>query len=104
MSVIIGGSMGVFIGVTLFALVSATTVNDLKNKVKKYKKLYRDEKFKVTQRDILMEDCQKQIEILLICALEDKRKMQDLENNIELLIYNVPELKNELVDNIESDN
>lgn len=101
MSVIIGGLMGVFIGITLFALVSANTVQKYQGRIEHYKKKYHDEQDKVRQRDILIRDYQEENYILLICAKEDKEKMLDLENNIELLANNVPQIK-ELVDDNEN--
>ena len=103
MSVIIGGLMGVFIGITLFALVSANTVQKYQSRINHYKKKYHDEQEKVTQRDILIKDYQEENYILLLCAKEDKEKMLDLENNIELLANNMPQIK-ELVDEDQLNN
>lgn len=104
MSVILGAMMGVFIGVSLFALVSVTKIDEMKDKAYEYKKKYLAEKFKVQQRDILIKDNQEEIKILLMNAKEQRAKNKDLENNIELLAYNIPEIKEELVADYQSQN
>lgn len=104
MSVILGALMGIFLGVTLFALVSATRIEELEHKAYSYKRKYQDERFKVIQRDSLIKDYQEEIGILLMNAKEQRTKQKDLENNIELLSYNIPELKKELVEDSESNN
>ena len=104
MSVILGAIAGVFLGISLYALVAVTKINDLEDKAYYYKKKYKDEKFKVQQRDILIKDYQKDQVILLENAKEQRARQKDLENNIELLAYNIPEIKKELVTDSESDN
>lgn len=104
MSVILGALMGVFIGITFFALVSVNRINTLESKSCYYKQKYLDEKFKRQQRDILIKDYQEESEILLMNAKELRTKNKDLENNIEILANNVPELKEELVADYQSQN
>ena len=98
-SVILGGIIGVFIGITLFALISANRINELEQINYEIKKELVDTKFKVEQRDLLIKDYQDEHEILITTALEDKHRMEDLENNIELLRNNIPEIKELVVDN-----
>lgn len=104
MSVILGALMGVFIGITFFALVSVNKINTLESKSRYYKQKYLDEKFKRQQRDILIKDYQEESEILLMNAKEYRAKIKNLENNLEICAFNVPELKKELVTDSESDN
>ena len=101
MSVILGAMMGVFIGVSAFALVAVEKIKEAKDNTSKYKRKYLDEKFKVQQRNILIKDYQV---ILLKNAQEDRAKIKNLENNLEICAFNVPELKKELVNDDQSNN
>lgn len=60
--------------------------------------------FKKNQRDELIKKYQKDQVILLENAKEQRAKQKDLENNIELLSYNIPEIKKELVTDDQSNN
>ncbi len=61
-------------------------------------------KSKIQNRDELIAQNQKEIETLLDNSKELRAKIVDLENNIELLTYNVPELNKELVSEHQSQN
>lgn len=104
MSIILGAIVGALIGISLFATVSVSQINESESNVFYYKKKFLDEKFKVQQRDILIRDYQKDQVILLENAKEDRAKIKNLENNLEICAYNVPELKKELVDDDQSNN
>ncbi len=104
MSVILGAMMGVFIGVSAFALVAVEKIKEAKDNTSKYKRKYLDEKFKVQQRNILIKDYQDDQVILLKNAQEDRAKIKNLENNLEICAFNVPELKKELVNDDQSNN
>lgn len=103
MSVILGGIVGVLIGISLFAVVSATEINKMQDESYEYKKKYLAEKFKVQQRDILIRDYQKDQVILLENAKEDRAKIKNLENNLSVLQQSIPQIK-ELVDDDQSNN
>ena len=103
MSVILGAIAGVFIGISLFALVSVVKINDLEDEMWNCKKKYIDEKFKVQQRDVLIKDYQKDQVILLENAKEDRATIKNLERNLEVLKNSIPEIK-ELVDDDQSNN
>lgn len=90
MSVIIGGLMGVFIGVTLFSLVAREKINEEKHK-------YSNEKLKVNQRDVLIHDYQKENEILLMNASEYKQNQKEFLDNMRMVLYsNVQTYKKKL--------
>lgn len=74
MSVILGAIMGTFIGLSLYALVAVTKINELEDKAFYYKKKFMDERFKVQQRDCLIRDYQKDQVILLENAKEQRDK------------------------------
>lgn len=61
-------------------------------------------KSKIQNRDELIAQNQKEIETLLDNSKELRAKIVDLENNIELLTYNIPELNKELVSEHQSQN
>ena len=87
MSVILGGLMGVFIGVTLFSLVA--------------KHKYSNERLKVKQRDILIKDYQKESEILLMNASEYRQDKKEFIDNITKVLYSNVQNEKQKTDKIK---
>ncbi|MBQ9658927.1 MAG: hypothetical protein IJV31_09235 [Clostridia bacterium] len=73
----------------MFRIIDKLVSNTLKNTINNLQDDLNEEKRKVEERN-------KMIKYLLQLSDENKSKMQDLENNIEILNYNL-NIKNELV-------
>lgn len=80
MSVILGATMGVFIGVSLYALVAVDQINSYKHK-------YQNEKLKVNQRDRLIYDIKKEQETLLLNAKKCRQSKRDFICKTESILY-----------------
>lgn len=72
-------------------------VKTLKNIINDLEKENTDLKSKIEQRDLMLQDYQKEHEILLNNSAEYRAKITDLENNIEFLYNNLTPKKKELV-------
>lgn len=72
-------------------------VKTLKNIINDLEKENTDLKSKIEQRDLILQDYQKEHEILLNNSAEYRAKITDLENNIEFLYNNLTPKKKELV-------
>ena len=94
MSVILGGLMGVFIGVTLFSLVAREKINQEKHK-------YSNERLRVKQRDILIKDYQKESEILLMNASEYRQNKKEFIDNITKVLYSNVQNEKQKTDKIK---
>lgn len=65
-------------------------IKELNGLVRASRKSLAEAELKVTERNKLLKDMQKEIKKL-------KSRITDLENNVELLVYNLPPKKRELV-------
>lgn len=72
-------------------------IETLKKTINNLEKEKTDLKLKVEQRDLMLKDYQEEHEILLNNSAELRGKIEDLENNIELLTNNLSEENKELV-------
>lgn len=99
------------IGLALGAIIMNLAVEEERRINKKLMKTINNlesdldnEILKVGQKDLLIKDYQYENVILLQNSAELRTKIKDLENNIELLTYNIPELNKELVSEHQSQN
>lgn len=72
-------------------------VKTLKNIINDLENENTNLKLKIEQRDLMLQDYQKEHEILLNNSAEYRAKITDLENNIEFLYNNLTPKKKELV-------
>ena len=72
-------------------------IETLKKTINNLEKEKTDLELKVEQRDLMLKDYQEEHEILLNNSAELRGKIEDLENNIELLTNNLSEENKELV-------
>lgn len=79
-------------------------IETLKKTINNLEKEITDLKLKVEQRDLVLKDYQEEHEILLNNSAELRGKIEDLENNIELLTNNLSEENKALVSDCQSNN
>ena len=79
-------------------------IETLKNTINNLEKEKTDLELKVEQRDLMLKDYQEEHEILLNNSAELRGKIEDLENNIELLTNNLSEENKALVSDCQSNN
>lgn len=79
-------------------------IETLKKTINNLEKEITDLKLKVEQRDLMLKDYQEEHEILLNNSAELRGKIEDLENNIELLTNNLSEENKALVSDCQSNN
>lgn len=80
------------------------SIETLKNTINNLEKEISDLKLKVEQRDLMLKNYQEEHEILLNNSAELRGKIEDLENNIELLTNNLSEENKALVSDCQSNN
>ena len=85
-------------------MFSKKLIETLKNTINNLEKEISDLKLKVEQRDLILKDYQEEHEILLNNSAELRGKIEDLENNIELLTNNLSEENKALVSDCQSNN
>lgn len=79
-------------------------IETLKKTINNLEKEKTDLELKVEQRDLMLKDYQEEHEILLNNSAELRGKIEDLENNIELLTNNLSEENKALVSDCQSNN
>lgn len=85
-------------------MFSKKLIETLKKTINNLEKEITDLKLKVEQRDLMLKDYQEEHEILLNNSAELRGKIEDLENNIELLTNNLSEENKALVSDCQSNN
>lgn len=104
---ILGIIFGTLIGASLIEIYVKQTKevkNILRATINELEKELDGAKDKISYRDNLIKDYQKEHEILLNNASELRAKIVELENNIELLTNNLSDKNKELISDDQSEN